>query len=126
VPVPARRDDIPDKETCHDAIIRSLESLGGEAYRDDVIARALELGSFTPEQMAVPPPPSKDGIYPTYVAYRLSWALTELRRDGVVLLVQPIVEPLGPPRLLGSEQDRVPGQRVVPPRGTGLRLGATA
>jgi hypothetical protein len=87
--VPVRRDDIPDKETCDDAIVRSLESLGGEAYRDDIIARALELGGFTREQLAVPPPPSKVGIYPTYVAYRLSWALTELRRDGVVDVVAP-------------------------------------
>ena len=82
--MPARRDDIPPKEHCHAAIVDALRSLGGVGDREQIVERAVAEGGFSADQLRVQRPPSKVGVYPTYVAYRLSWALTELRRDGVV------------------------------------------
>ena len=70
-------------------MVDALRSLGGIADRSVLVDRALSVGKFTADQLQVPPPPSKVGVYPSYVAYQLSWALTELRRDRVVDRVGP-------------------------------------
>lgn len=46
--------------------------------------RAVSIGSFSDDQRAIPAPPS-DPQYLGLIEYRLSWALTDLKRKGLVL-----------------------------------------
>lgn len=67
-----------------DATLGALSSLGGEARRDVMCARALRDGGFTPRELAAAPPASAKAGCPRLVDHLLSWAPTELKRDGLV------------------------------------------
>jgi restriction endonuclease Mrr len=61
----------------------ALQVLGGEAARADVLARALKIGRWTQRELAAP----GTGRHARRVDHELSWALTDLKKAG--LLVNP-------------------------------------
>lgn len=66
------------------ATLEALGSLGGEARRGAICERALADGGFTPRELAAPGPESAAGKFARMVDYQLNWALTNLKRDGLV------------------------------------------
>ncbi len=66
------------------ATLGALQALGGEARRDAIREWALVHGGFTPREMAALPPESALEKYPSLVDHDLSWALTNLKHDGLV------------------------------------------
>lgn len=75
---------LPARAVCRRLILEALTELGGRATRRDVTDRALQLGGFSDDQLAVPPPPSHPQ-YANQIEYRLSWAMTDLKRIGEVV-----------------------------------------
>lgn len=63
------------------AVLASLQALGGEGQRRELLDRALSDGGFTDRELAEPAP---RGDHVTFVEYRLSWALSNLKRDGLI------------------------------------------
>jgi restriction endonuclease Mrr len=66
------------------ATVDALRALGGEARRDAIRDHALANGGFTPRELAAEPPEEVRDKYPRLVEHQLSWALTNLKRDGLV------------------------------------------
>lgn len=66
------------------AALDALRSLGGRAQRAAIRERALADGGFTPRELAAPAPEGSEKNYPSQVAHDLSWALTNLKHDGLV------------------------------------------
>lgn len=66
------------------ATLDALQSLGGEARRDAIRTRALADGSFTPRELAAPPPEAAAEKFERMIDHQLAWALTNLKRDGLV------------------------------------------
>lgn len=89
-PVPQRREwrgrtssaALPTQHEMVPLVLAALDALGGEAHRRDIVDKALELGEFSDEQMAVAPPPSQVGRYETKIHYHLAWALHLAKREG--------------------------------------------
>jgi hypothetical protein len=77
---------IPPKKTFQDLILRALLELGATdgdtASRHHVMAKATELGRFSDAQLAVPPPPRNRGGFKSWIAYELSFALSDLKDAG--------------------------------------------
>jgi len=61
-----------------------LLALGGEAQRKPIHNWALAHGVFTTRELAAPSPEKAAGQHPRLVDYYLSWALTNLKQDGLV------------------------------------------
>jgi hypothetical protein len=83
---PSTSTSIPPTRKCQDAVLTALRQLSGEAARADIVALAEQIGCFTHDERRAPAPPSHPN-YGTYLAYKLSWAITQLRRDGAVVNV---------------------------------------
>jgi hypothetical protein len=66
------------------ATLNGLRALGGEARRKPVEDWALTNGGFTPRELTAPSPEKAAEQHPRLVDYYLSWALTNLKRDGLV------------------------------------------
>ncbi len=66
------------------ALLAALGVLGGEAKRSTLLERALADGGFTPLELSAPPPQAAAEKYTRLIDHQLSWALTDLRRDGLV------------------------------------------
>jgi hypothetical protein len=66
------------------AILEALRTLGGEAEREAILAHARSHGGFTERVLAAPPPAKGASYYSSLIDHQLSWALTNLRRDGLV------------------------------------------
>jgi restriction endonuclease Mrr len=66
------------------AILNALRDLGGEARRQELIARALADGGFTRRELAACPPRGARAQYERLVDQELSWLLTSLKRDGLL------------------------------------------
>jgi restriction endonuclease Mrr len=75
---------LPTSTALQSLTLRALRELGGEAERHAIKRRAIELGDFSPAQLARAAPPSKRKQYPNQLEYRLSWALHHLNRQGAV------------------------------------------
>jgi hypothetical protein len=56
----------------------------GEAQRLAIMDAGLRDGGFSDRELAEPAPDKARDQYSTFVEYRLSWALTNLKRDGLV------------------------------------------
>jgi hypothetical protein len=69
---------------CKAAILAALDELGGSARRDAICALARERGVFTDEERAAPAPEKAQGKYVDLLSHQLSWALTHLKRDGLL------------------------------------------
>jgi hypothetical protein len=61
-----------------------LRAFEGEAQRETIREWALAHGGFTPRELAAPPPEPVIGKYPCAVDHRLSWAPTDLKREGLL------------------------------------------
>jgi hypothetical protein len=66
------------------AILKALRDLGGEARRQELIARALADAGFTARELAACPPRGARAQYERLVDQELSWLLTNLKRDGLI------------------------------------------
>jgi hypothetical protein len=66
------------------ATLEALGALGGAASRPALLSRALADGDFTVRELAAAPPQAARGKYARLVDHQLAWALTGLRRDGLV------------------------------------------
>jgi restriction endonuclease Mrr len=66
------------------AVLNALTALGGDARRDAILERALTDGGFTTRELAAAPPEAAGEKYARMVDHDLSWALTNLKRDGLV------------------------------------------
>lgn len=66
------------------ATLEALHALGGEATRAEIRERALADGDFTERELAAPAPEAAAATRPRLVDHLLSWALTDLKRDGLV------------------------------------------
>jgi restriction endonuclease Mrr len=65
------------------AVLVALRSVGGEGDRKSILTRATEVGNFTAPELLAPPPAGTSG-HPRLVDHDLSWALSNLKRDGLV------------------------------------------
>ena len=72
---PRRRDDAPQG---------GKTAVGGEGTRRDILARAEYLAEFTPEELALTPPKTARREYARLVDQKVSWALTDLKRQGAL------------------------------------------
>jgi hypothetical protein len=72
------------RRKAREATLGALAALGGEARRDAIRDRALADGGFTPRELSAAPPAAVAAKHDRLVTYELSWALTNLRRDGLV------------------------------------------
>lgn len=75
--------EIPSLGTCRDLVLSAMAELGGRAVQRAVIFKALELGSFSPEQLGVPSPPAVPGRR-SFIEYRLGEAMADLKAEGVL------------------------------------------
>jgi restriction endonuclease Mrr len=60
-----------------------MRELNGRGERDDILARARSLGGFTAPELQAPSPARNRSKHPRQIDHDLSWALTELKRDGL-------------------------------------------
>jgi len=67
------------------AILEALRALSGEAEREAILAHARSHGGFTERELTAPPPARGAADYSSLIDHQLSWALTNLRRDGLVV-----------------------------------------
>jgi hypothetical protein len=66
-------------------IVRSLEQLGGQGSRGDVIESALQLGDFTAAQRAVPSRRARANTQqPSELHHRLGWAISHAKNAGEI------------------------------------------
>lgn len=72
------------RQKARTATLDALRALGGEAQRKQIHEWALAHGGFTPRELAAPSPENAAGQYPRPIDYYLSWAPTNLKRDGLV------------------------------------------
>jgi hypothetical protein len=72
------------RQNARTATLGALRAFGGEARREAIRGWALAHGGFTPRELAAPPPEGAAEKYPSCVDHDLSWALTDLKRDGLV------------------------------------------
>ena len=66
------------------ATLDAMRFLGGEARRSEILERALADGGFTPGELTAQPPEAYASKFERFIDYQLSWALTNLKRDGLV------------------------------------------
>ncbi len=72
------------RQKARTATLCGLWALGGEAQRKPLLDWALAHGGFTPRELAAPSPEKAAEQYLRLVNYYLSWALTNLKRDGLL------------------------------------------
>jgi hypothetical protein len=72
------------RQKARTATLDALRTLGGEARREAIREWALANGGFTSRELAAPPPEIAAEKYRCLVDHDLSWALTNLKRDGLV------------------------------------------
>lgn len=61
-----------------------MRELNGRGDRDDILARARSIGGFTTRELEAPSPARYRNKHPHQIDHDLSWALTDLKRDGLV------------------------------------------
>lgn len=66
------------------AVLAAPKTLDGEGTRQQILELARRDGGFRERELAALPPEKAQSNYRGYVDYRLSWALTNLKRDGLV------------------------------------------
>jgi restriction endonuclease Mrr len=101
------------------ATLVALAELGGEAKRSGVAARAREIGAFDARELEAALPERAAARYASPVDHALSWALTNLRRDGLVENPQRGVWRLT--NVAAGSEERADGQPVKHSRLAELR-----
>jgi hypothetical protein len=66
------------------AVLNAVRALGGEGPRREILDHALREGGFSADELAWPAPERTGESQLSYVAYRLSWELSNLKRDGLL------------------------------------------
>jgi restriction endonuclease Mrr len=66
------------------AVLDAVRALGGEGPRREILDRALRDGGFSADELAALVPERPGGRQLSYVEYRLSWELSNLKRDGLL------------------------------------------
>jgi hypothetical protein len=86
-PMLSRPDEVelPPARSLAPLIVEALAHLGGEADRQDMIASALRIGNFTPEQRAVPSRATRtNATHRSELHHRLSWAISHAKNAGEI------------------------------------------
>jgi restriction endonuclease Mrr len=66
------------------AVLEVIKTLGGEGTRREILEQALQAADFTKRELAAAAPVNGREKHETFVHYRLSWTLTNLKHDGVL------------------------------------------
>jgi hypothetical protein len=66
------------------AVLKTLQEIGGEGKRHTILAHARQVGGFSQRELMSPSPPAARRDHPLLIDHDLSWALTELKRDGLL------------------------------------------
>jgi hypothetical protein len=72
------------RHKAREATLEALRALGGEAQRRAILDHALAQAGFTERELAASPPEAAGDKFRSLVDHNLSWALTNLKRDGLV------------------------------------------
>jgi hypothetical protein len=76
-------EDLPDTAAFEELAMKTVRSLGGEIQdRATYYRKGIELGGFTREQIAIPPPPGNQAGFNSKVEFALSFALSRLKKSG--------------------------------------------
>jgi hypothetical protein len=75
---------MPPASELRPLILRALDSLGGTAHRNALIRRTIELGAFTREQLAVPPPATNTGRFANHISCLISTSISGLKKRGEI------------------------------------------
>lgn len=73
---------MPDGPAIQELVLEAVDQLGGRAHRRAITRRVLEIGNFSPEQLAVPPPSTNTGGFPNRIEYLVSHSLSALKKKG--------------------------------------------
>jgi hypothetical protein len=71
---------LPPSVWFQDLVCKAVRDLGGSARTEEIYEKAIELGQFAEEQLAVPAPDGAD--FPSKVHAEMSSALTRAKADG--------------------------------------------
>ena len=78
-------DSLPDAEWFAALSLRTIRALGGQITdRRSYYRKAIELGEFTRDQLAVPPPPKNTANLNNKIEFELSFALSKLKQKGLL------------------------------------------
>lgn len=66
------------------AVLDAVRTLGGRGTRREILATASRDGGFTERELKALAPEHAREKYKTFVEYRLSWSLTNLKSDGLL------------------------------------------
>ena len=69
---------------CQQAVIDAISQLGGCANRRAIYRRARDSRLFSADEWATSAPPGCKGNHDSRVEYGLSWALTQLKKKGIL------------------------------------------
>jgi restriction endonuclease Mrr len=72
------------RRKAREAVLTALRGLDGQGSREAVKARALQDGGFTPRELSAPGAERAGGKATRLVDQQLSWALSDLKREGLV------------------------------------------
>ncbi len=72
------------RRKAREATLAALRALGGRGPRDAIRARAIELGGFTARELSAVGVERSGGKPGRLVDQQLSWALSDLKREGLV------------------------------------------
>lgn len=107
------------------AVLDALRALGGDVRREMILERALADGGFSARELAAPSPEAAGERYSRLVDHDLSWALTNLKRDGLVENPKWGIWRLSSAALLPVEaavQEDIPAERLAELRELPYRL----
>lgn len=65
------------------SVLDAMREMGGRGERNDILQRALSIGCFTSRELGARPAKSTRHKYSRLIDHDLSWALTDLKRDGL-------------------------------------------
>jgi 5-methylcytosine-specific restriction endonuclease McrA len=72
------------RHKAREATLEALRALGGEAQRRAIREHALAQAGFTERELSASPPEAAGDKFESLVHHNLAWALTNLKRDGLV------------------------------------------
>jgi restriction endonuclease Mrr len=95
------------------ATLSALRELGGQGRREAIKAHAVTAGSFTPRELAATAP-DRTGAKPARVLdQQMSWALSDLKRDGLVANPERGIWALTPAATRLDELQRMPYEEYL-------------
>jgi hypothetical protein len=65
------------------SVLAAMRELNSGGKRDDILSRARSTGGFTTRELHAPAPRRDQARYSRQIDHDLSWALTDLKRDGL-------------------------------------------